>query len=99
MEMDRMVSLVRASFTFTECARVGDVDLPMTHPKKAFMAGALEKEVRLSFAQRIRGTLPEPYQPLLPEAKEQDVPVFKYADDRKLSHHAPVTLTELMSSR
>lgn len=45
------------------------------------MMGALEKEVRLSFGQRIRGTLPEPYQPLLPEALDKDTPDFKYTSD------------------
>ena len=55
----------------------------MVHPKKAFMVGALEKEIRLSFAQRIRGTLPEPYQPLISEAKEKDTPDFKFNDERK----------------
>ncbi|KAI9826223.1 MAG: hypothetical protein M1819_007390 [Sarea resinae] len=44
--------------------------------------GALEKEVRLSFAQRIRGTLPEPYQPLVSESKEKDAPDFKYDSDQ-----------------
>ena len=62
--------------------RVDDVDLSLVHPKKAFMVGALEKEIRLSFAQRIRGTLPEPYQPLISEAKEKDTPDFKYNSDR-----------------
>lgn len=63
--------------------RVDDVQLPMVHPKKAFMMGALEKEIRLSFAARIRGTLPEPYQPLISEAKEKDTPDFKYDSDRR----------------
>ena len=49
------------------------------------MTGALEKEIRLSFAQRIRGTLPEPYQPLISEAKEQDTPDFRYNNDRRSS--------------
>lgn len=40
--------------------------------------GALEKEIRLSFAARIRGTVPEPYRFLISEAKEQDTPPFKY---------------------
>ena len=61
------------------------MELPTVHPKKAFMLGALEKEIRLSFAQRIRGTLPEQHQPLIGEAKEQDVPTFKYNSDRKLN--------------
>ena len=55
----------------------------MVHPKKAFITGSLEKEIRLSFAARIRGTLPEPYQPLISEAKEKDTPDFKYNSDRK----------------
>lgn len=52
------------------------------HPKKAFIIGALEKEIRLSFAKRIRDTLPDQYHPLIPENKEKDVPDFKYADDQ-----------------
>lgn len=58
--------------------RVDDVELSSAHPKKAFIMGALEKEIRLSFAQRIRGTLPEPYQPLISKAKELETPDFKY---------------------
>lgn len=69
----------------TRVTRVDDVKLPLVHPKKAFMVGALEKEIRLSFAQRIRGTLPEPYQPLISEGKEKDVPEFKYNNDRMSS--------------
>ena len=63
--------------------RVDDVELPIVKAKKAFIVGALEKEIRLSFAQRIRGTLPEPYQALIGEAKEKDTPDFKYDTDRK----------------
>ncbi|MCJ1472825.1 hypothetical protein MMC13_001474 [Lambiella insularis] len=68
-------------FTWKWTEWVDDVELPLVHPKKAFMVGALEKEIRLSFAQRIRGTLPEPYQPLISEAKEKDTPDFKYNSD------------------
>ena len=51
----------------------------------AFITGALDKEIRLSFAQRIKGTLPEPYQPLITEGKEQDTPDFKYSHESKFS--------------
>ncbi|KAI1776030.1 MIF4G like-domain-containing protein [Hypoxylon cercidicola] len=61
---------------------VDDVNLPDVHPRKAFILGALDKEIRLSFAQRIKGTLPEPYQALIGPEKEQDTPEFKYNDDR-----------------
>ena len=47
----------------------------------AFITGALDKEIRLSFAQRIRGTLPDPYQDLISEGKEKDTPDFKYSFD------------------
>lgn len=56
----------------------------MVHPKKAFIIGALEKEIRLSFAARIRGTLPEPYKPLVSEAQEEDTPPFKFQSDREI---------------
>lgn len=46
------------------------------------MSAALDKEIRLSFAQRIKGTLPEPHQALIPPAKEKDTPDFKYADEK-----------------
>ncbi|KAI1342647.1 MIF4G like-domain-containing protein [Xylariaceae sp. FL0016] len=61
---------------------VDDVRLPDMHPCKAFIIGALDKEIRLSFAQRIKGTLPEPYQELISPEKEQDVPEFKFNDER-----------------
>jgi nuclear cap-binding protein subunit 1 len=43
--------------------------------------GALDKEVRLSFAPRIRGTLPEPYQPLISTELDKDIPDFKYRSE------------------
>ncbi|KAI9832116.1 MAG: hypothetical protein M1826_002445 [Phylliscum demangeonii] len=64
------------TWKWTEWAE--DVTLPDTHPRKAFLLAALDKEIRLSFAQRIRGTLPEPYQVLIPPAKEKETPDFKY---------------------
>ncbi|KAL6719588.1 Nuclear cap-binding protein subunit 1 [Lecanora helva] len=72
-------------FTWKWTEWVDDVKLPIIHPKKAFIVGSLEKEIRLSFAARIRGTLPEPYQPLITEAKEKDTPDFKYNSDCKFS--------------
>jgi nuclear cap-binding protein subunit 1 len=73
-------------FTWKWTEWIDDVELPILHPKKAFIAGALDKEIRLSFAQRIKGTLPAPYQPLITEAKEKDVPDFKYDNEGKSSH-------------
>ena len=57
---------------------VNDVDRTPLNPRKAFILGALDKEVRLSFAKRIRETLPEPYHPLIPASKDNDIPEFKY---------------------
>jgi len=66
-------------------ARVGDIELPDVHPKKAFIKSALDKEIRLSFAQRIKGTLPDPYQALIPTEKEKDTPDFKFNDTGEIA--------------
>ncbi|KIX98015.1 uncharacterized protein Z520_06094 [Fonsecaea multimorphosa CBS 102226] len=68
-------------FTWKWTEWVDDVNLPDVHPRKAFIIDALDKEIRLSFSKRIKGTLPEPYQALISEAKEKDVPDFKYDDE------------------
>ncbi|KAL9079719.1 MAG: hypothetical protein Q9157_001392 [Trypethelium eluteriae] len=60
----------------------GDVDKTNLHPKKAFIVGIIDKEIRLSFAKRIRETLPQIYHPLISEGKEKDTPDFKYASDQ-----------------
>ncbi|KAE8450106.1 hypothetical protein EG329_006887 [Mollisiaceae sp. DMI_Dod_QoI] len=65
-------------FTWKWTEWIDDVELPSLDPKKAFIQGALDKEIRLSFAQRIKGTLPAPYQQLITEEKEKDTPDFKY---------------------
>lgn len=70
-------------FTWKWTEWIDDVELPDLDPKKAFIQGALDKEIRLSFAQRIKGTLPAPYQQLITEEKEKDTPDFKYNDEGK----------------
>jgi nuclear cap-binding protein subunit 1 len=71
-------------FTWKWAEWVDDVELHDLHPRKWFLRGALDKEVRLSFAQRIQKTLPEAYQPLVGPEKEKDVPDFKFSDPGKL---------------
>jgi nuclear cap-binding protein subunit 1 len=70
-------------FTWKWTEWVDDVALPDLDPSKAFIKGAIDKEIRLSFAQRIKNTLPEPYQPLISPDTEKDVPDFKFATDGK----------------
>ncbi|KAI1432631.1 MIF4G like-domain-containing protein [Xylaria sp. CBS 124048] len=67
------------TWKWTEWAE--DVSLPDLHPCKSFILGVLDKEIRLSFAQRIKGTLPEPYQALIGPEKEQDMPDFKFNNE------------------
>ncbi|KAK4104954.1 hypothetical protein N658DRAFT_465013 [Parathielavia hyrcaniae] len=68
-------------FTWKWTEWVDDVYLPDVHPRKAFIAGALDKEIRLSFAQRIKNTLPDPYKEMITPEKEKDTPDFKFASD------------------
>jgi nuclear cap-binding protein subunit 1 len=65
-------------FTWKWSEWTEDVAKSELSPKKAFIIGALDKEIRLSFAQRIRGTLPPEYHDLISESKEKDIPDFKY---------------------
>lgn len=67
-----------------------DTSLPDLHPCKWFLLGSLDKEIRLSFAQRIQKTLPEPYQPLIGPEKAKDVPDFKYKNPGML-YTIPIT--------
>ncbi|KAK5654848.1 hypothetical protein OQA88_6884 [Cercophora sp. LCS_1] len=69
-------------FTWKWTEWVDDVYLPDLHPQKAFIRGAIDKEIRLSFAQRIKGTLPEPYQVLIKPEMENETPDFKFANDQ-----------------
>ena len=66
-----------------------DVDLSDLHPCKAFIVGALDREVRLSFAQRIRKTVPEPYQRLLGRDKDKDVPDCKFDNEGVYQNPSP----------
>ncbi|EFX00021.1 cap-binding protein [Grosmannia clavigera kw1407] len=68
-------------FTWKWAEWVDDVALPDIHPHKAFILGAIDKEIRLSFAQRIKNTLPEPYKELIKPETEKDVPAFKFQTD------------------
>ncbi|AEO56906.1 hypothetical protein MYCTH_2302387 [Thermothelomyces thermophilus ATCC 42464] len=68
-------------FTWKWTEWVDDVYLPDVHPRKAFILGAIDKEIRLSFAQRIKNTLPDPYKELIGPEKEKDTPDFKFASD------------------
>lgn len=85
-------------FTWKWTEWIGDLELPSTHPRKAFILGTLDKEIRLSFAQRIRGTLPEQYLPLIPESKDKDIPDFKFSgEDMPYAQHAKEILRLIRS--
>lgn len=71
-------------FTWKWTEWTGDVALPDLHPYKAFIVGAIDKEIRLSFAGRIRKTLPDGYQSLVPPEKDQEEPPFKFENDGEI---------------
>ena len=70
------------NLTLLTSYRIPEVELSNLDPKKAFINGVLDKEIRLSFAKRIRETLPEPYHKLVPASKENDMPDYKFANDQ-----------------
>lgn len=54
-------------------------------PHKWFILGVLDKEVRLSFAKRIRDNenFPESYRHLVPTSRDNDIPEYKYSKERE----------------
>jgi nuclear cap-binding protein subunit 1 len=65
-----------------------DLKLSNLHPKKAFILATLDKEIRLSFAKRIRSTLPEQMHGMIPERLDADnSPDFKYDNQGMYIHH------------
>jgi nuclear cap-binding protein subunit 1 len=73
-----MFTLLIQCTTLITC-RIGDLELSNLQPKKAFIIAALDKEIRLSFAKRIRSTLPQEMNELIPARLDEDnSPEFKY---------------------
>lgn len=60
---------------------IDELDSSNLTPKKAFIIGSLDKEIRLSFAKRIRETLPTQYAPLITEGQVKDAPDLKFLDE------------------
>lgn len=66
------------------------------HPKKAFILATLDKEIRLSFAKRIRSTLPDPMHSLIPERLDADnSPDFKYDNQGMSLLHVNANFTNV----
>jgi nuclear cap-binding protein subunit 1 len=65
-------------FTWKWTEWTEDLELSELTPKKAFILDSLDKEIRLSFAARIRGTLPPEYASLITKEKEIDAPIPKF---------------------
>lgn len=55
-----------------------DIGLPDLHPRKVFIKQLIEKEVRLSYAQRVKETLPEELIQYVKAAPEE--PIFKFLE-------------------
>ena len=73
--------------------RIEDVTSSDLHPKKAFIIAALDKEIRLSFAARIRKTVPEEYHHLISQELDADKsPDFKYDDPREYCLYVEVQI-------
>jgi nuclear cap-binding protein subunit 1 len=62
-----------------------NVDGEEIDPKRAFIAGAIEKEIRLSFAKRIKETLPGEYHKFFNKGMFAEVPDFKFDRTSKLN--------------
>ena len=57
--------------TRVDC-RIGDLELDDAAPKKVFLRETIDKEVRLSYLERIQRTLPEEYFDVFPGKADVD---------------------------
>ena len=73
--------------------RLDDLSRSDLDPKKAFIRGALDKEIRLSFAKRIRSTVPTDYHFMIPESLERDKPAFKFESERMYSNQPRLAIS------
>ncbi|KAN0062429.1 Nuclear cap-binding protein subunit 1 [Thecaphora frezii] len=64
---------------------VGDVSLPASHPRSAFVRRTVELEVRLAYYDRIKQTLPDEIQRSA-LAPEEPLPAFTYGDESHPYH-------------
>ncbi|ODQ64537.1 hypothetical protein NADFUDRAFT_47202 [Nadsonia fulvescens var. elongata DSM 6958] len=69
-------------FTWKWQEWVKDIELNEFHPRKVFMKQLIVKEVRLSYPQRVKDTLPDEFVSLLPDFQEE--PIFKYLEAESL---------------
>ncbi|KAL5625600.1 hypothetical protein BROUX41_005660 [Berkeleyomyces rouxiae] len=83
-------------FTWKWQEWVDDVQFPESHPRKSFIIGAIEREIRLSFSQRIKGTLPEVYKDLISLETEIDEPDFKFNDPEALFSAEGIEMAALL---
>jgi len=56
-----------------------EIELPNSHPKKAFIRNVIDKEIRLSFPKRIADSLPPDFAAMIEKGQYNDEPDFKYS--------------------
>ncbi|PHH53793.1 Nuclear cap-binding protein subunit 1 [Ceratocystis fimbriata CBS 114723] len=83
-------------FTWKWQEWVDDVQFSEMHPRKSFIVGAIDREIRLSFSQRIKGTLPDVYKDLISNKTEMDEPDFKFNDPETLFSAEGIDMAALL---
>lgn len=74
-----------------------DAELPELHPKRIFIDDVLERELRVSWYDRLKDTLPPAFLPLLIDAPQE--PAFKYEDEEADFHEEATMLLGMLRSR
>ncbi|KAL7412966.1 MIF4G like-domain-containing protein [Mrakia frigida] len=80
---------------------VPDLELPRLHPKPSFIRRVVELETRLSYHDRVKGTLPEPMREpaagIIPA--EAEAPRYDYEDPEHESYNTAATLQNLFRTK
>lgn len=71
-----------------------DVSLPELHPRKVFIQQLIQKEVRLSYPQRVKETLPEELVQFVPQDPAE--PIFKFLESESQYQNEVYKLISLL---
>lgn len=80
---------------------IPDLELPASHPRRAFMRRVVEQEIRLAYHDRILQTLPEPMFAKGAEVVSEEVPdpTWSFESPSAELHHEAVDLLKRMKQK
>jgi len=74
-------------------------ELPVSHPRQVFVSRVIELEIRLSYYDRIKETVPSPFLDAGLMPSDAPGPVFEYEDPAHRDHLAALDVVQLLKHK